>query len=243
MTSNRSKGIHQPFEGLDRLIKSKAIPLTPKSPSYPEAPPAKPSSPRREAELFAQEMADVVPVMCNRHWQPPDNVNLSIHPKKAEPDNSTLNALYLLVETGRGFRISDTPEYMEARGPGVQSEICRRLHRGCYSIQDHIDLHGLSVRDAETALNQFIKNAITNGKRAVLVVHGRGLSSPREPVLKQCVYRWLTTGRWMKYVIALTSARGCDGGAGATYVLLRQRPQSKSVRKMSPAFQASMPRS
>jgi len=235
MASNRSKGIHQPFAGLDRLIKSKAIPLTPKPPSHPETPLEKPLSPRREAELFAQEMADVVPVVCNQHWQPPDKARLSIPPRRGEPDNSTLNALYLLVETGRGFKISDTSEYMEARGPGIQPEICRRLHRGHYSIQDHIDLHGLTVRDAQTALNLFIKKAITNSKRAVLVVHGRGLSSPREPVLKKCVYRWLTTGQWMKYVIALTSARGCDGGAGATYVLLRQRPQSKSVRKT--AFQ------
>jgi DNA-nicking Smr family endonuclease len=34
-----------------------------------------------------------------------------------------------------------------------------------------------------------------------------------------------------KWVIAFSSARSCDGGAGATYVLLRQRPLTMRFRK------------
>jgi DNA-nicking Smr family endonuclease len=69
------------------------------------------------------------------------------------------------------------------------------------------------------------------GKRALLIIHGRGLSSPVKPILKSKVYLWLTTSPWHKWVIAFTSARACDGGAGATYVLLRQKPLSKRLRK------------
>ena len=58
-----------------------------------------------------------------------------------------------------------------------------------------------------------------------------GLSSPAEPILKSKVYRWLTTSPWHKWVIAFTSARLCDGGAGATYVLLRRKPIKKRFRK------------
>jgi DNA-nicking Smr family endonuclease len=65
----------------------------------------------------------------------------------------------------------------------------------------------------------------------VLIVHGRGLSSPAKPVLKTKVIEWLTCGPWRKWVIAFTSARSFDGGAGATYVLLRQRPVTRSKRK------------
>jgi len=49
--------------------------------------------------------------------------------------------------------------------------------------------------------------------------------------LKTNLYRWLTCGPWRKWVLAFTSARLCDGGAGATYVLLRQRPLTKRFRK------------
>jgi len=71
-----------------------------------------------------------------------------------------------------------------------------------------------------------------SGKRAVLIVHGRGLSSPGEPVLKNKVREWLTRTAWRKWVIAFTSAQSYDGGTGATYVLLRHRPISnKSAKK------------
>jgi DNA-nicking Smr family endonuclease len=68
------------------------------------------------------------------------------------------------------------------------------------------------------------------GKTGILITHGRGLSSPLEPVLKRKVVEWLTHGPWRKWVIAYSSARICDGGAGATYVLLRQRPISKRLK-------------
>lgn len=229
MASKRPKSIHHPFEELDRLIKHRQIPLAEKRPRRSPIPPATPPSQRQEDELFAEEMADVVPLAWNRNRQLPTTPPAPAG--KVEQPNGTLRSLYLLVETGRGFKISHTPEYMEARAPGVQREICRRLHSGHYAIQDHIDLHGLTVSEAEAALHAFIKKTITHGLRTVLVVHGRGLSSPHEPVLKKWFYRWITTGPWKKFVIALTSARGCDGGVGATYVLLRQRALRKKLRK------------
>jgi len=81
---------------------------------------------------------------------------------------------------------------------------------------------------------RFLKEALSSGKRAVLIVHGRGLSSPEEPVLKTKVKEWLTSGRWRKWVMAFTSARACDGATGATYVLLRQRPATRRYRRQHP---------
>ena len=70
-------------------------------------------------------------------------------------------------------------------------------------------------------LERFLKDAISRGKHGVLVIHGRGLCSPGEPVLKQMVMKTLGRGYWRKRVVAFASARLSDGGAGATYVLLR----------------------
>jgi DNA-nicking Smr family endonuclease len=109
--------------------------------------------------------------------------------------------------------------------------VAKRLHKGEFSIQGHIDLHGLTVVSAREAFENFLEESTATGKRMVLIIHGRGLSSPAKPILKTKVIKWLTTGRWRKWVMAFTSARLCDGGAGATYVLLRKRPATKRFKK------------
>ena len=147
------------------------------------------------------------------------------------PDHESVAQLKKLVKYGTGFVLSLTPEYTEGTARGVNPAIARRLHRGDFSIQDHIDLHGMRAPEAHEAVNAFLKKSIMSGKRAVLVIHGRGLSSPAKPVLKSKVYRWLTTSPWHKWVIAFTSARLCDGGTGASYILLRRKPLTKKFRK------------
>jgi DNA-nicking Smr family endonuclease len=49
--------------------------------------------------------------------------------------------------------------------------------------------------------------------------------------LKTRVAEWLSTGYWRKWVIAYASARWCDGGSGASYVLLRRKPAPKRLRR------------
>ena len=56
----------------------------------------------------------------------------------------------------------------------------------------------------------------------MLIVHGRDLrSKDNVPVLKEKLAAWLTRGAIGRRVLAFTSARPWDGGAGAVYVLLR----------------------
>jgi DNA-nicking Smr family endonuclease len=185
---------------------------------------------REEERLFQAFMADVVPVLRDT---PPTDQGPHARPKPSEqdPEAEALARLEDLVRGGEGLIISDTAEYMEGLGHGVNPEIVKRLHQGDFSIQVHLDLHGLGVRKAHEAFEEFLKEALLAGNRAVLIIHGRGRSSRDQPVLKTKVREWLTSGSWRKWVIAFTSARACDGGAGATYVLLRQRPATKRYRK------------
>jgi len=83
------------------------------------------------------------------------------------------------------------------------------------------------VEEAKEAFEEFMKEVIINGDSCVLIVHGRGLSSKKEPVLKNKVKEWLEKGPYRKYVLAYSSARLCDGGLGATYVLLSSKPIRK----------------
>ena len=53
--------------------------------------------------------------------------------------------------------VADTSEYIEGTGYQVNRAVAEKLHRGEYSIQGHIDLHGLSVKDAGDAFEDFLK--------------------------------------------------------------------------------------
>jgi len=182
-----------------------------------------------ERYLFLEAMKDVKPMLKQKILGKNANYRILTVVKNDEKDECLLY-LDSLVKYGNGFIVSDTPEYIEGFGYNFSPEITKRLHRGDFSIQAHIDLHGLSAKEAYEVFKKFTKEAVLTGKRAVLIVHGRGLSSPAQPVLKTKVLEWLTRGQWRKWVIAFASARPCDGGTGATYVLLRQRPLTKRLR-------------
>jgi DNA-nicking Smr family endonuclease len=186
-------------------------------------------SPDSEEKLFTEAMEGVTLISRENYVEKIFQIELP-EGSRYKDDAEVLEKLKNLVKYGTGFNVSETPEYIEGTGYHVHPEIARRLHRGDYSIQAFVDLHGLLVEDAKEVFEKFLKLAVTTGKTGVLIIHGRGLSSPSEPILKNKVIEWLTRGPWRKWVVAYSSARKCDGGAGATYVLLRQRPVSKRFK-------------
>ncbi len=105
--------------------------------------------------------------------------------------------------------------------PGLQNSVLRKLRRGQFPVQDEIDLHGMTVREAGVRLGDFLVHARGRRLSCVRIIHGKGLSSPgKSPVLKPQVARWL---RAHDGVLAFAPARVEDGGSGAMYVLLRSR--------------------
>jgi DNA-nicking Smr family endonuclease len=234
MKSRKSSLTYNPFQDLKVLLEAKSISF-PDCHRFDLAHPENEQNPDFEERLFSEAMEGVIPISrdncVERIFQKKQSeIGRPEAPKKKE-DAETLLRLTNLVKYGTGFNVFETPEYVEGTGYNVHPEIARRLHRGDYSIQAHVDLHRLNANDAREVLQRFLKWAVMTGKRGVLIIHGRGLSSPQEPVLKEKVIEWLTRGPWRKWVIAYASARLCDGGAGATYVLLRRRPVSKRLKR------------
>jgi DNA-nicking Smr family endonuclease len=230
-TPSKSSLTHNPLGSLKDLVDRKKLPPSKPAQRAPKRREEKISSdPHKDEQLFHEAMEGVNPIARDKvaekrvEIRPPErSINI--------PETEALSMLVRLVNHGEGFVVSDTPEYIEGTGCNVPREFAQRLHRGDFSIQAHIDLHGFNVEEAREAFEAFLKEAVNSGKRAVLIIHGRGLSSPAEPVLKNKVREWLTRGNWRKWLIAYTSAQSYDGGAGATYVLLRHRPLSKRLRE------------
>ncbi|MCU0590482.1 MAG: Smr/MutS family endonuclease [Desulfobacterales bacterium] len=229
MKPPKSDGLNRPFEALGDLLRTQGVrrqaSAVPKSPSPPPAPPTT----ANEETLFLEAMTGV----RRTSWDGIEDHD-SRPATPATPSSATemeIEPLRRLVDCGQGFRVADTPEYMEGVGGPAPPEITRRLHRGEFAVQAHVDLHGFSSDAAQEVFDAFMKDALATGKRAVLIIHGRGLSSPAQPVLKTRVAKWLTTGYWRKWVIAFASARLCDGGSGASYVLLRRKPVTKRLRR------------
>jgi DNA-nicking Smr family endonuclease len=216
------------FKDLKVLLDNKrlSLPMTSKSESRQEE---IDRSPEFQEELFEKAMKGVIPIPRDNYVEricrvtPPEGA-------REREDTEIVSKLEELVKYGRGFNVSDTPEYIEGTGYHVNPAVAKRLHQGNYSIEAHVDLHGYTAGDAKEIFEKFLRWAVLTGKKGVLIVHGRGLCSPSEPVLKKKVEEWLIRGPWRKWIVAYSSARICDGGAGATYVLLRERPVSKRFK-------------
>jgi DNA-nicking Smr family endonuclease len=177
----------------------------------------------RDQAAFERAMADVRPLRTPRRVGAPRAGRPRVRPVAAEQDAEAHAQLADLVSGGGRFDIADTPEFVEGLAPGVDRRLLRRLRRGSFSVQSHLDLHGLSRAEAREEVVRFIGESRARGWRCVLLVHGRGRNSKDQvPVLKPALVSWLSRGSIGRQVLAFVTARPTDGGAGALYVLLRR---------------------
>jgi len=109
---------------------------------------------------------------------------------------------------------------LEGVAPGFDRRRLRALRRGEIASDLEIDLHGMRREEAHRALRGALHQALADRARCVLIVHGRGLRSESEPVLRASLAEWLAEAPHGPEVLAFTPAEGRRGGA--TYVLLRR---------------------
>jgi len=179
---------------------------------------AKPPDKEQSArELLRAALVDVTPL-------PPANraklARPRPHPIAAQRQ---LDEIAVLHDT-----LSDTPAWeqglengdeLQFLRNGLSAQHLKKLRRGHWAIQDHLDLHGLTSPEARVLTAEFLAHCLREGLRCVRIVHGKGLGSPnREPVLKKKVAGWLAQ---RDEVLAYCQAPPADGGGGAVLVLLR----------------------
>lgn len=171
--------------------------------------------------ILRQALAGVRPLNGNARARMPLEPRISR--EIVSEDAEVIAQLSDLVSGQAPFDITETDEYVEGYRVGLDPRLVSQLRRGEFAVQAFFDLHGMILPDAKEALKEFIIGSVRKGLRSVLVVHGRGLRSPGgHAVLKHAAAGWLSHGAIGGHVLAFTSARPADGGAGAMYVLLRR---------------------
>jgi DNA-nicking Smr family endonuclease len=214
----------RPFN--DAFSRLRDLAAAPEPPPAPRAPAperiAAPSPPATDEDLWTGATAGV------RRVEDPRGTVAPPPPRGApdafwDPDLEAVDALRALVQGDAPFDLADGDEFVEGRVAGLDANLVRKLRRGDFAVQGHVDLHGMTRDEAKRAVEGFLRASRNAGKRCVLVVHGRGLHSKDQlPVLKEALRTWLSTARFARHVLAFATARPADGGAGALYVLLRR---------------------
>jgi DNA-nicking Smr family endonuclease len=202
----------QPFEHLRDMIESRGMRMSPGTAAQKQ----KKGS---DEELFIDAMKEVreisefrkIPFRCR---------GAAPVRKGVSGDDEALKTVAEIVEGRRPLNLPDTQEYVEWVSPSYKADIVGKLREGRFSVQDCLDLHGLILEEAEKEVEDFLAESLRKRLRCVKIIHGRGLRSPSGPVLKEALIKWLAC-RHRKKIIAFVTARQCDGGLGALYVLLK----------------------
>ena len=194
-----------------------------KRPARPEPESAEPAD---EAALLREALTGVAPI--------PDPGKASLRKSPPAPlpvqqmrDNELVLADSLSDNVPLEAGLETGEELVFLRN-GLSNQILKKLRRGFWATQDHLDLHGLRTEEARTLLVSFLNDALGRGFRCVRIVHGKGLRSRNaEPVLKRKVGNWLAQ---RDEVLAFVQARAEDGGSGAVMVLLKAKGKKAGPR-------------
>lgn len=171
-------------------------------------------------EAFAAAMSDVAPLKVEKRIagarsETPSAATLAarraaaVEEKRIDPNPLTLGEVPLV----------GPHDEVAGKIAGVQEGVYRRLRLGQYPIDASLDLHRHTVREARSALWQFIQDCTRYDIRTVVVTHGKGERSEDPARLKRYVAHWLGQ---LPEVLAWHSAQRHHGGYGAVYVLLRK---------------------
>jgi len=172
-----------------------------------------------EAELWSRVTATIKPL--SRELNP---FPASSGPRKAVAGTtSPAHRPFLAVAQGR----PDSPKAAPITvGTTLDGTWDRRLRSGGIEPDVVLDLHGMSLDRAWSAIDRTLDLAIASGARIVLLVtgHHRAGDPPVERgKIRAAVHDWLAVSRHASSIAAVRGAHRRHGGGGSLYIILRRR--------------------
>ena len=116
-------------------------------------------------------------------------------------------------------------------GPNTDVDIernkLRRIKNGKIIIEGTLDLHGLSLREAESRLRLYVGDGLRQKKRLLLIITGKGSNSKpnihgKMLTIKSEIKNWLSDSFYGDKVQYISKALDRHGGEGAYYFFLKK---------------------
>ena len=103
----------------------------------------------------------------------------------------------------------------------------KKLRSGDVQPDRIVDLHGMNLDTAWTAIDRSLEQAIARGDRVVLLItghHRRGEPPIQRGRIRAAVNDWLAASRHARDSAAVRGAHRRHGGGGSLYLILRRNP-------------------
>jgi DNA-nicking Smr family endonuclease len=170
---------------------------------------------KEDQEAFRKAVADVSPLSQPNRVPPHMSRPPAIALQRELDEQAVLKELLLPHDDPAEFETGEELLYLRS---GYQPRTLRRLRRGHFSVSGTVDLHHMDKTTARQVLLDFLQHSLKCGHGCVRIIHGKGLRSKNEPILKILTRHILSRH---PSVIAFASCRPVDGGTGAVNVLLK----------------------
>lgn len=173
-----------------------------------------------ELELWRHVAQSVRPIKPKRRASPPKDETPSAPAPKSKAAKPA--APVAAPPKPRPPAPAKPHELTHGLSHGIDRRQADRFRKGKLAIDGKIDLHGRTQQVAHDDLLAFLRRAHAAGKRNLLVVTGKGMTTSKVGILRQAVPRWLNEPAFRSLVLAFDYAEPQHGGDGALYVLVKR---------------------
>ena len=109
----------------------------------------------------------------------------------------------------------------------IERSKLRRIKNGKIIIEGTLDLHGLSLKEAESMLRLYVGDGLRQKKRLLLIITGKGSNSKpnihgKTLTIKSELKNWLSDSFYGDKVQYISKALDRHGGEGAYYFFLKK---------------------
>jgi DNA-nicking Smr family endonuclease len=171
-----------------------------------------------EAELWARVTATIRPLSRGPEQEPVQS-SITAQEPPAEPSATP-------APKRSQPRKASPPTPAPRPGTTLDSTWDRKLRTGSVQPDRVVDLHGLNLERAWSAIDVALERAIEAGDRVLLLITGH--ERPGEPPVERgriraAVRDWLAASRHSSKIAAVRGAHRRHGGGGSLYIVLRRR--------------------
>ena len=109
----------------------------------------------------------------------------------------------------------------------IERNKLRRIKNGKIIIEGTLDLHGFSLKEAESRLRLYVEDGLRQKKRLLLIITGKGSNSKpnihgKTLTIKSELKNWLSDSFYSDKVQYISKALDRHGGEGAYYFFLKK---------------------